>query len=325
MGHEESKPKWAIEASKLVDEARPKITFIRQGGLAEVRRGLEKAHQADMWEGDLNFVGYVLDQEHPRSSWEDEVITITGRYLPERLDAFNRQLDGVIASIGPAGEASETAHATFVRATYDSDGSSGSTVYIGAAMSSRFNVIEPGNVHLVKFDDVRRLADREGLSSELESLIAECCPAHSDEFIEMLRGSEAALGSDSPDSLSQASHSMRDLFEQVLRACAPSEALASQPWFGLTNGPLDGVSRRSRIRYMLYGSGEGIDQSALDEMDRVADGAKTYLDLCQHRAHSRDLELSPQEVQISLDQARNALRHLLRAYRAREHRSGVTF
>ena len=130
----------------------------------------------------------------------------------------------------------------------------------------------------------------------------------------MLEGSETALGIDTPDSQSQAAHSMRDCFQQLLEQLAPSKVVESQPWFKPTDGAPGGISRRSRLRYMLYGSGENVDDRTIQQLDELSDIAKNSLDLCIARAHDHDPSLTKEEVLLVIDQARNALLHVLKLY-----------
>ena len=130
----------------------------------------------------------------------------------------------------------------------------------------------------------------------------------------MLEGSEAALLTNTPDSQSQAAHSIRDCFQQLLEDLAPTKVVESLPWFESTEGAPGGISRRSRLRYMLYGSGENIDDGTIQKLDEVSDIAKNSLDLCIARAHERDPSLTKEEVILVVDQARNALIDVLRLY-----------
>jgi hypothetical protein len=130
----------------------------------------------------------------------------------------------------------------------------------------------------------------------------------------MLEGSESALGISTPDSQSQAAHSMRDCFQQLLEQLASSRVVKSQPWFTPTEGAPGGISRRSRLRYMLYGSGENVDARTIQQLDELADIAKDSLDLCIARAHDHDPSLTKEEVILVVDQARNTLLHVLKLY-----------
>ena len=133
----------------------------------------------------------------------------------------------------------------------------------------------------------------------------------------MVQGSEETLFSGAKDSLSQAAHSMRDCFEKVIRELAPSECVKVQPWFLPTPEASDEVSRRSRLRYMLYGSGENIDQLFVKRLDDLAGFALNSLNICIGSAHNHELNATQDQTRLVIDNARYELLIILEAYNSR--------
>jgi hypothetical protein len=134
----------------------------------------------------------------------------------------------------------------------------------------------------------------------------------------MLLGSEEALQQmEVYDHSSHAAHLTRDLFQQLVEHLAPSKAVEQQPWFEPTPEAPGWVSRRSRLRYILYGSGALFDEEGTKLLDESADSAKVALDLCIARAYNHHPELEKSEVQLAIDQVRFALLEVLKKYRAR--------
>lgn len=205
----------------------------------------------------------------------------------------------------------EEQHGLFVRAVPSTESSSGSTVYIGAAVESRIHAIQPEYRPFYIDSPPERLSSREKLFEELKENLED----YDAKFVNMLEGSEAALNSGSPDHLSQTAHSMRDLFQQLLEYLAPSEVVKAQPWFESTEGAPGGVSRRARLRHLLYGSGEAIDDAVIEQLDITAYAAKQSLDLCIARAHEHDPSLTDDEGKLAIDQARFSLSKVLELFR----------
>ena len=86
------------------------------------------------------------------------------------------------------------------------------------------------------------------------------------------------------------------------------------PGFEPVAGAPGGVSRRSRLQFMLYGSGENVDEDTIRQLDELAEIAKTSLDLCIARTHGHDPTLTKEEVVYAIDHARNELLNVLKLY-----------
>ncbi len=129
----------------------------------------------------------------------------------------------------------------------------------------------------------------------------------------MLNGSEISLNNSYPDHLAQASHSMRDCVAQIIEELAPTEVIKQQPWFIPEKNVANGVTRRYRIRYMVYGSGENIDETNIDRLDEFIDNSLTSLNLSMEKAHNHS-DIENEIVKLSIDLTRFHLLELLNRY-----------
>lgn len=307
-----STPKWVQASRESVDKIREETGSIRRAGQEEIRMGLEHVTVANNIEREVDYVGRIVFQDHSEEVWNDEVVMASGIHLAGMLDNLSSRA-GLLSNYAIASvQAQEEPHGRFVLAVSSTVGSSGSAVYIGAAVESRIHAIQPEYKPYYIDSPPERLTSREQQFKELAEVLA----GYDVKFGNMLEGSEAALELESPDHLSQAAHSMQDLFQQLLEHLAPSEVVKSQPWFESTEGAPGGVSRRSRLRYLLYGSGESIDEGIIDQLDITAHAAKQSLDLCIARAHDHDPSLTDDEVRLAIDQARFSLAKVLELYGA---------
>lgn len=319
MADQDEIPKWAKASLEKIKSISPKIEAIKKEGKAEIRRGLEKVEEADKLRKEVDYLGRVLSQSHDPESWLDEIITVSGTHLDNSLSYLDQSISRMARMASESGDISEEQHLRFAQSRFSTDSSEGAAIYLGASLESRFSAIEPRYTAIIPVSGTSRLTSRDALYQELRITLVE----FGDEYTVMLDGSEAALGVASPDSLQQAAHSMRDCFQQLIEYLAPSRVVKSQPWFEKTDGAPGGVSRYSRLRYMLYGSGNNVDESTIQQLDELAEIAKRSLDLCIARAHGRDLSLTREEVLFAVDQARNDLLNVLKLYRAfREKGSG---
>ena len=303
-------PKWVKDSQEQLKNITPKIESIKKHGQAEIRRGLEKVNEADKLQNESDYLGRVLKQPHESEYWDDEIINLSGVQLASSLSFLNQNVNRMANLADESGNIGDVEHSRFVFALPTTDGSSGTAIYLGASIESRFQSIEPEYKAILAKSELSRLTSRDALFQELKSALA----AFGEGFTTTLDGSEAALGTNTPDSLHQASHSMRDCFQQLIEYLAPSKVVKSQPWFEPTDGAPGGVSRRSRLKYMLYGTGENVDESTLQQLDVLSEIAKESLDLCMARAHGHDPTLAKNEVILAIDQARNNLLNVLKLY-----------
>jgi hypothetical protein len=312
MTNENKKPKWVITSQEHLNNIAPKIDAIKKEGQAEIKRGLEKEKEADKLQNEADYLNRILSQQHDAQYWNDEIVTVSGSWMQNRIQSLDNELDDILGYAKEAGKIGDDYHARFNFAISNTDSTAGTAVYLGAEIEKRFLVIEPEYSPVLSKFEPERLTSRETLFQELKQSLEE----FGQEYVEMLQGSETALDLTNPDVLSQAAHSIRDCFQKLIGHLAPSKVVKSQPWFEPTEGAPGGVSRRSRLRYMFYGSGENTDDKTIQQLDELADITKNSLDLCIARAPEHDPSLTKDEVRLAIDQGRNALLHVLNQYKS---------
>jgi hypothetical protein len=302
-------PEWLCRVRSGIVAVRAKIAAMRREGQREIRRGLEKVEQADRLDRDVQYLDRVFNVEFPAECRNDEIVTVSGGWLANRFVDLETRLEVASSSALKGGEVGEQQHAYFIRAVNSTENSSGSAVYLGALIENRIHALAPEYSPFYSDYPPERISDRHVL---LERLLTRIAP-YGGKFVSMLQGSEEALSRDDPDSCSQAAHSMRDCLQQLIEYLAPPDAVRAQPWFQPVAGPPDGVSRLQRFRFILYGSGENLDEATLTSLDETAEIAKNALDLCIARAHEHDPTLTHEETQLAIDHARHALNSVLQA------------
>ena len=290
-------------AGKLLE----KIRDIRKAGLDEAKMGLEKVSIADGLERDTEYIFRVVGLDLPDDVLNDEIVTISGAQLDRSLANLDAQANDLLDYASESVKHQENLHGLFIYSEPMAYSSSGTAVYNAASIESRFQAIIPEYSPTFIEDPPSNLSSRESQFEQLANMLKPYDP----KYLNMLNGSEEALNAVAADHLSQASHSMRDLFQQIIEHLAPTEVVKTQPWFELTPGAPTGVSRRSRIRYLIYGTGENVDDEVIRNLDEIADSAKTSLDLCIARAHEHDPSLTDDEIKLSIDQARFSLIKIL--------------
>jgi hypothetical protein len=310
MVNDKALPKWVKESLELLQNITSHLVSIKKSGQVEAKRGLEKAEKADALLNETYYLTNVLSNAHDPQVWNDEIITQSGIMMENRITLFNDDVESIqsIVTNNEIYNIENYAHFNYV---VDSSGSSGGTaVYLGSSMENRFQAIEPSYNPIINYFDPKVINSRDVVQSELISILK----PFGEKYIGMIEGSESALVADDPDTFSQGAHSMRDCFEEILKQLSPNKVVNSQPWFEPTPDAPGNVSRRSRLRYILYGSGEKIDEKIIKRFDELAEIAKNSLDICIKRAHDHDLSLTREETRLAIDQSRNSLLQILKRY-----------
>jgi hypothetical protein len=309
--NQSDRPNWLDESLDNIKQIRENIDPIRQEGRREIRRGLEKLRKTNELTQELSYVEQTLGQDSISSGlWDDEIVTASGIHLAKTLNRYAESTNHLRGLVSRGSAFGGERHEEFMRAYTNTSIQSGTAAYLSAGIERRFETVESEYQPLLTIKPPERLASREKLLNKLRKQLSK----YESKFVSMLDGSESALEQDGPDHLSQASHSMRDLFQQLIESLAPTKAVKMQPWYEPVAGPPGGVSRRQRLRYMLYGSGIGIDSEILEELDETANEAKDALDLAIARAHDHDPNLSLEEVKLAIDLARFSLSEVLKIY-----------
>jgi hypothetical protein len=310
------KPQWVINSQRHLDSINSKILATKKAGQLEAKRGLEKLKKANKLQQEADYLSRVLSQQHPSTCWEDPVISGSAIMLENRIALFDNDMDRIQSIACASNETDEALHKQFLGSVESSDSSAGTAIYLTASIERRLQKIEPFYQPTLDANKPERLTSRLTTLEELKSNLI----SFDSKYIAMVDGSEITLSAESPDCLSQAAHSIRDCFQQIIEDLAPSSVVNLQPWFTSTNGAPGGVSRRSRLMYILYGSGENIDEREIQRFDELAEIAKSSLDHVIDRAHYHDISLTKEEVQLAIDQARDSLLQILRLYNGLRNR-----
>lgn len=306
-------PEWLLSTRNHIPKAKQHWEAIRAEGLAEIKRGLEVTKIASRRLQELDYLEQTFSQELPASIRRDRVIHPTGVSLAGTVGHYE-QVGGRIATFySNTGQSRQHHHAQFWSAVNSITPTAGTIVYMGAEIEKRIESLAPN------YQPVFEVIKPAQISSRLKTFnkLGQILDAYDPKYVHMLKGSEEALYHEGTDHLSQAAHSMRDLFQQLIEHLAPSEVVKSQLWFVATSGAPGGVSRMSRLRYMLYGGGENLNEEELHQLDEAAERAKAALDVSIVRAHDHDPQLTRAEVELAIDHARFSLLEVLRRYTQR--------
>ena len=313
MTNDESINQWIDESLEYIDQAVPTIESIKRSGLSEAKRGLEKVNKAEQLLIYMNYVRRILSAHQKTNVWSDPIITASLVDLSHQLLNFNNDLNDIAFGISNSDSYGREYHSRFIGTDGSTDSTGGTIAYLGANIELRIKSNDPYYEPVILDEEPDILPSRTDVLADLVSLLK----PYNEKYIAMVEGSEESLFSGETDSLSQAAHSMRDCFEQLIRELAPTNVVKNQPWFEPTPEAPGDVSRRSRLRYILYGSGVSYDQPIVDRFDDLADIAKKSLDICIGTAHSHELMLSQESAQLAIDQARYNLFTILKLYNAR--------
>lgn len=103
------------------------------------------------------------------------------------------------------------------------------------------------------------------------------------------KGAWNTFNSVSADRKSQAAHSMRDIFREILFLWAPNNKVEKIEWW--KNSGKDKVDHRDRVRFLLYGDKEVKNQDELQSINHEIDNIYKSFDLLQKTAHGSNQEL----------------------------------
>lgn len=317
---DEQNPAWVISTRNDITKAKDHWEAIRAAGQAEIKRGLEVTKIANQRLQELSYLEQTFCQKLPPHVWNDKIISSTGTHLAGTISSYEQSGNRIATTYSGAAQYQQFQHQQFLNSANNIILTSGSVVYMSAEIERRIEAINQGYRLVFEAMKPEQISSRQAILDELRQYLN----AYDPKYVHMLAGSEEALHSQGVDHLSQAAHSMRDMFQQLIEQIAPSEAVKSQPWFVSTPGAPGGVSRMSRLRYMLYGTGIDLDEDELRRLDEAAEQAKIALDVSIARAHDHDPQLTKDEVELAIDHARFSLLEILKRYSQRrtESRAG---
>lgn len=312
-------PDWLPDLRNNIFKSEQHWENVYAEGEADIRRGLESTKIARQQLQGLRYLKETFRQELPASIWSDEIVNSAGVSLVGTVSFYEHSVRRIATDYNVAGRVQQDAHERFLISANTFTATAGSMVYISAEIEKRIESLN------ADYQPIFVMNKPEPINSRLEVLtnLKQILRAYNPKYIHMLNGSEEALLNERADHLSQAAHSMRDLFQQLIEDLAPSDAVSSQPWFVATPEAPGGVSRKSRLRYMLYGTGKNLNEEELNHLDKVAEQAKRALDLSIARAHEHDVKLTRDEVKMAIDHARFSLLEVLKRYTQRREAKRV--
>ena len=313
MQDEKNLPSWQRSARQTIPKLGQHWRSIQSEARADIRRGLEISRIAEKEIRKLDYLDRTLNQSMPTMIVSDPVVLATGGSVATTLTTYENFVGGISGQYTDFGLEKGVHYEQLMQSLSYVTATSGSMLYGGAQIEQRIQSRLPDYQPQLHKEKTEYMGSREQLFDDLSNLLRQYDP----QYTQMLYGSEEALEKRGHDSLTQAAHSMRDLFQQIMEHLAPTEVVRTQPWFRTEPTAPGGVSRLLRLRYIVYGSGTHLDRDQLLVLDDSARSAKEALDLCIARAHNHDPELTKSEVQLAIDQARDHLRWVLEKYEER--------
>ncbi len=121
-------------------------------------------------------------------------------------------------------------------------------------------------------------------------------------FTNIRKGAWQTLRSDSPDSLRQAFHSMRELVREVFEQIAPDSQVQATPWYRKPDSGAP-VTRKQRVRFALSGNSEDYSQSnmqtLIDFWQIIDDGVDTIYAQLSSIAHGKRTQTAEAYLHIA--------------------------
>ncbi len=99
-------------------------------------------------------------------------------------------------------------------------------------------------------------------------------------------GAWVTFTGDSPDKIAQATHSMREVLNQLLEKLAPDDDTIKALWYIKTTEDQK-VTRKMRVRYILSGESQPASKSTVNFIEKVANAADETYDNLSKEAHKR--------------------------------------
>ena len=310
MPENNEEPSWVINSVDYINRIRPKIEQLKKDGQVEAKNGFEKIQKADELLNHVDYINTVLTYKHESSLWSDQIVSASGVWLENQIQAVDIDLINLSRASASYQKSCSINHNQIMNEFSETSGSAGTAVFLAAGIDSRFQIIDTAYKPPEPSDVFPINEYRENVLTRLLKLVE----PYGQKYYSMIEGSESALERGTPESFAQAAHSIRDCFQSLIEYLAPTQVVQSQPWFELTPGSPTSVSRKSRIRYLFYGSGENVNNDVLKKYDDQAGIAKESLDLCIKRAHDHNPEMTIDEAKASIDQGRSSLLSLLLKY-----------
>lgn len=285
------------------------ISLISQSGQEEIERGKAKVDVAASLNNDQKYLSAFFSKDINPNLLNNEQICKDGQMLAGTID-YLYQESSAYADSSSCFPANGTYKPVINTLQYSSDISSASAVYIVKSIETKFMELDP--TYLTVDSDL--LPNRIRSSDDVYFLLRNELSKFGHKYVIQLEGSKAGLESKAPDSLSQAAHSMRDCFELLIKVLAPDDSVKSQPWFQPEKNAPSGVTRRSRLRYIFYKSGAGLQEGTIRKIDDQIQQAVIALNDCINLAHKHDLSVSHSLTKNAIELLRSHLLDVIKVY-----------
>jgi hypothetical protein len=178
-----------------------------------------------------------------------------------------------------------------------------STVYSGIAMIKQ-TAINTGTDLYGKYNlHNPSIEVEQKIQAEIDEKLNKIDP----KYIQRRQGAWTTFNSVSSDKKSQAAHSMRDIFRDLLLLWAPNKLVEQVGWWKKLGK--DSVSHNDRIRFLLYGEKEIEDKTELESILKEVKSIDDNLSLLQGTAHGSDQEI--QLVESTMKAIENSMLRII--------------
>ena len=235
--------------------------------------GYKMQHEGNFWVRVSEEGGHVLD------SFDPKAVTLGGneQILLDRLYEETTRAPIPSSSFTPPG-------LYIVSATTAS-----------ACAFSADNFKTYGWSHVTKGRSPEDIAVYRGILKELDSYLNKFRQTYKiyENLVNKRKGAWSALDSSSPDKFSQAANSMRQIISKFISIIAPRDKIVAAPWY-LANPDAwksgDSLLVKAKIRYLLFGSEEDMNQSLMQDIEKLLTVCNEDYDILQKVAHGSECE-----------------------------------
>ena len=112
-----------------------------------------------------------------------------------------------------------------------------------------------------------------------------------EKFLDIRKGAWDVLKLPTPDKISQATNSIQDLADNIMRHLAPNEIIKKQPWFKPDPGSKSGITRRHRITLIVSDFEQGkIPEETIVFLDKYyKEASKVFGEIQGIKHHGKEI------------------------------------
>ena len=302
-------PRWIAKIKEQLNDLFSISQNLINSGNNDIKRGLEKIKTGENLNSEVVYLRKVISNSENPVFWDDDIAKIETYNLINSVTDLHQNFTTLNDYEKMYSVSAENYHDQFLEKNLMVTTASGTAMFSAAHLEQRYQALSPTYEVIFPTFEIEILNSRDIVFNKLKDFLS----TYKSDYVNMLEGSENSLNDTHQDHLSQAAHSMRDCVAQIIEELAPTKVVKEQPWYTAVEGAPNGVSRRYRIRYMVYGSGESVDKDVINQLDDFIDRSLTSLNLAMERAHDHS-DIGKEEVQLTIDQTRFALLELLKRY-----------